>query len=76
MLLLFGLTYHSQQYPIKVQIHELKNKHTIKSAPKFASDIVEPVVLSTAPWDEKTHWKQTAILLPISIPVEEGDADT
>ncbi|CAL8074006.1 unnamed protein product [Orchesella dallaii] len=33
----------------------------------------EPVELSTAPWSDKTHWKQTLILLPDKLEFEEGD---
>ena len=34
---------------------------------------VERVVLSTCPRSSPTHWKQTVIVLPTSVPVEEGD---
>ena len=33
----------------------------------------ERVVLSTCPRSSPTHWKQTVIVLPTSVPVEEGD---
>lgn len=33
----------------------------------------DPVELSTAPWEEATHWKQTVILLPEPIELEDGD---
>ncbi|CAG7734241.1 unnamed protein product [Allacma fusca] len=33
----------------------------------------DPPELSTAPWDEETHWKQTVILLPTEGKLEEGD---
>ncbi|ODN02985.1 Protein arginine N-methyltransferase 1 [Orchesella cincta] len=33
----------------------------------------EPVELSTAPWSEETHWKQTLIMLPDKLDFEEGD---
>lgn len=29
--------------------------------------------MSTAPWTEPTHWKQTVILLPDKVEFEEGD---
>lgn len=32
----------------------------------------EPVILSTAPGDPSTHWKQTVLVLPTEIPVEQG----
>lgn len=37
----------------------------------FPCTVKEPVILSTGPEDPKTHWKQTLIVLPQSIPVEE-----
>ena len=30
-------------------------------------------VLSTAPWEEPTHWKQTVIVLPNTIEISEGE---
>ena len=34
---------------------------------------LDPLELSTAPWDEETHWKQTVVLMPTEVVVEEGD---
>ena len=34
---------------------------------------LDPPELSTAPWDEETHWKQTVVLMPTEVVVEEGD---
>ncbi|CAH1116695.1 unnamed protein product [Phaedon cochleariae] len=38
----------------------------------FPSKFTEPVSLSTEPDEPPTHWKQTTIVLPSSIGVEEG----
>lgn len=38
----------------------------------FPSTDTEPVTLSTEPDEAATHWKQTVIVLPNEIPVEEG----
>ncbi|KAJ8925517.1 hypothetical protein NQ315_009356 [Exocentrus adspersus] len=38
----------------------------------FPSTLTEPVTLSTEPEEPFTHWKQTTIILPQSIQVEEG----
>ncbi|CAG9860429.1 unnamed protein product [Phyllotreta striolata] len=38
----------------------------------FPSTTVEPVTLSTEPDEPLTHWKQTTIVLPSSLEVEEG----
>ncbi|XP_064211841.1 protein arginine N-methyltransferase 6 isoform X1 [Tribolium castaneum] len=37
----------------------------------FPSFVTEPVTLSTAPEDPETHWKQTTIVLPTEIQVEQ-----
>lgn len=39
----------------------------------FPSSVTEPVILSTDPDDEPTHWKQTTIVLPEEVAVEEGE---
>lgn len=38
----------------------------------FPSVLTEPVILSTAPEDPVTHWKQITIVLPTEVEVEEG----
>lgn len=38
----------------------------------FPSFLNEPVILSTAPEDPETHWKQITIVLPTEVEVEEG----
>ncbi|KAF2900191.1 hypothetical protein ILUMI_05986 [Ignelater luminosus] len=38
----------------------------------FPATDTEPVYLSTDPDEGETHWKQTVIVLPADIPVEEG----
>ncbi|XP_057661041.1 uncharacterized protein LOC130896761 [Diorhabda carinulata] len=38
----------------------------------FPSKTTEPVELSTEPGEPITHWKQTIIVLPLSLDVEEG----
>lgn len=38
----------------------------------FPSFLTEPVILSTAPGDPVTHWKQITIVLPTEVEVEEG----
>ena len=40
---------------------------------EFSFDENPPVKLSTSPHSPATHWKQTVIVLPSSIQVEEGD---
>lgn len=39
----------------------------------FPCTVKEPVILSTGSEDPKTHWKQTIIVLPESIRVEESE---
>lgn len=38
----------------------------------FPAADTEPVYLSTDPDEGETHWKQTVIVLPVDMPVEEG----
>lgn len=38
----------------------------------FPSTDTEPITLSTEPDEPATHWKQTVIVLPDEVPVEEG----
>lgn len=40
---------------------------------EFPSADAEGVVLSTAPDSEPTHWKQTVIVLPVTIELDAGD---
>ncbi|XP_053984555.1 uncharacterized protein LOC128879444 [Hylaeus volcanicus] len=40
----------------------------------FSVEFPDGSELSTSPFDEATHWKQTAIVLPMDVDVEEGES--
>lgn len=39
----------------------------------FDVEFPDNTVLSTAPWEQTTHWKQTVIVLPNTIHISEGE---